>query len=552
MKIRRIQCKNYRSLEDIDVNFSETYTAICGRNDAGKTNLVRALQCLMTEYDPYSVRSSPEINYTEDFTKWNDRLGKEPVSLCVEVSVNRGTDTGLHEFLTDYLDAENTSDLVLSITTEYTQDTNIVRVSTNGKDFEGIKAESVLQKIKSSRTFLFHNSTSSPRRFQRMRGFVRDVAEEHEQKLNNAKQSVNRVLKRIAKDHQEELGSLLGRLKEKYKVSLSLPPFDFEYLPFILTLGDSKVDVSIEEWGSGTRNRTMILLAIFQAKRISDSAATASKVTPVIVVEEPESFLHPSAQSDFGQVLQDVASEFGIQLIVTTHSPYLLSQHTPQSNILLNRKEYRQTLRQTELMDTSGEAWKEPFALALGLSADSIEPWKDVIFQNSQDILLVEGDLDKEYFKLLQDPSHGSDALLETLEIFPYGGKDALKNQSLLKFIRNRFKRVFITFDLDAEGEVKRSIESLGFEKAKSYLPVGQNVAGKRDIEGLIPDAIRSVVYNENPVLVAALGGTSQERNKAKSDLKKKLLAQFKSDADKNVDYANFYKVAKVINKHFG
>lgn len=66
----------------------------------------------------------------------------------------------------------------------------------------------------------------------------------------------------------------------------------------------------------------MILLALLRARQVSQSATTSSKVTPVLVIEEPES-LHPSAQAEFGRVVQDISSEFGVQVITTTHSPYM-------------------------------------------------------------------------------------------------------------------------------------------------------------------------------------------------------------------------------------
>jgi len=48
-----------------------------------------------------------------------------------------------------------------------------------------------------------------------------------------------------------------------------------------------------------------------------ESEPSASKITPVIIIEEPESFLHPSAQAEFGRVLHDFAEEFQVQVIVT-------------------------------------------------------------------------------------------------------------------------------------------------------------------------------------------------------------------------------------------
>jgi hypothetical protein len=37
------------------------------------------------------------------------------------------------------------------------------------------------------------------------------------------------------------------------------------------------------------------------------------------MIEEPECFLHPSAQAEFGRILRDLAEEFQVQVIITTH-----------------------------------------------------------------------------------------------------------------------------------------------------------------------------------------------------------------------------------------
>jgi putative ATP-dependent endonuclease of OLD family len=54
-----------------------------------------------------------------------------------------------------------------------------------------------------------------------------------------------------------------------------------------------------------------------------------------VIIEELESFLHPSAQSEFRRILQDLSKELKIQVIATTHGTYFLSHHNPKSNILV-------------------------------------------------------------------------------------------------------------------------------------------------------------------------------------------------------------------------
>ncbi|MGH7323112.1 MAG: AAA family ATPase, partial [Candidatus Rokuibacteriota bacterium] len=179
--------------------------------------------------------------------------------------------------------------------------------------FSDLNAQQVLKKLQSSRSILFHNSTETETRYvyprRSVAGHIREITGQHEPLVESMKKTVSRGLAKISKSQQAEFEGLLGRLQTKYKVGLSLPPFDFGYLPFSITLGDRKVEVPLDDWGSGTKNRTLILLALFRARQIGVSDPSASKITPVLIIEEPESFLHPSAQAEFGRVLQDLSEE---------------------------------------------------------------------------------------------------------------------------------------------------------------------------------------------------------------------------------------------------
>lgn len=555
MKITRLCVQNYRTLENLDLRFESLYSAICGKNDSGKTNLVSCIRCIMKEHDPFGFTEGPEFSLRKDFTKWvQEESGGRTISVELEFLINPDRDTGLFKFLQDYLSlAGLTDEMPLRMSLHYGADGLLqVRGTAGDQDFEDIKAQEVLKKLQTSRTFLFHSSTDlRPTYGRRFQGVLRDVSDEYAPQLENSKKTVNRVVKRIARDQQQAIEGLLGRLSQRYKVGLSYPTFDLAYFPYDITLRDGPVEVELGEWGSGTRNRMEILLTIFRAKQVAESGASASKVTPIIVVEEPESFLHPQAQAEFGRVLQDLSGEFKVQILVTTHSPYLLSLTQPEANILLDRHVVRRQLRGTKRTNTSGDNWMRPFELALGISSTEFRPWKKLFFSSPNAILLVEGDIDKEYFDLLRDPAHGSNTLRFDGEIFPYNGRNTLGNQVLLRFIKQQFSPVFVTFDLDSEDQVERTLQALEFEKKKSYLPIGVDQAGKKSIEGLLPDSVFNSVNNDNPDLArAAFGGTSQERKDAKQKLKRLYLERFKSEARPGEEYFGaFYPIARIITK---
>lgn len=552
MRIDRLSLKNYRTFEDLEINFPDFYTAICGQNDAGKSNVIRALQVLLGNEEPYYYRRRPanELSLATDFPKWILEDEEKTVCISCDLTVFSEYDAGLHSFLAEWLEitAEDEDiSLTLKASTCSSQTSTEVVVLAGDKEFSGLKAQEVQSRLKA--TMLVHNSTEAGHRFSFI-GELDEFSADYGKELADIGKKASNSLKRVAKAHKEEITQLLGRLNRSYKVEISLPDISLNHLPYDLTLGDSKIDVALSEWGSGTKNRTMIFLALLKARQISQSATTSSKVTPVLVIEEPESFLHPSAQAEFGRILQDLSSEFGVQVISTTHSPYMLSKDKPESNILLERKIFRGHSRGSQQLPTDGDNWMEPFSLILGLSSDEFRPWKELFFGNNESTLLVEGATDKAYFEMLRGEGHGANKLDFEGTVFDYDGFGSLTNPTMLKFIKNRSKTSFITYDLDIEGNVRKGLERNGLTHKDDFLGLGQNKPGKRAIEGLLPATLVNDVNAKHADLVQqAMYGTKEEQTSAKNSLKKHYLTKFQAECEPTTEwFGEFYKVVKVIN----
>lgn len=564
MKIRSVQATNFRTIESLRLSLHPTYTALCGANDSGKTNVVRALRSLLKgsaddERIPFS--DSTEISFKDDFPKWKSPDAKnERVSVSAVLEIDQKRDAGLFQSISKQLTLDSPQNpLVINVSLSQSsgQSTQTATVETNGKDFTGLDAQEVLSRIQSSACLRLHNSTQGwPRMFFRggsVTGIFKDLSAENQKLLGKLKINVNRSLSKIAKGRQREFEQLLGKLERKYNVGLSLPTMEFTDLPYGITLGEPKFQVRLDEWGSGTRNRTQILLALFTAKKIAESEESARKTTPVVIIEEPECFLHPSAQAEFARVIRDLADEFAVQVIMTTHSPYMLSMKTPESNVLLRRKEVKMQLRQTERADTSGENWMQPFSQALGLESDEFEPWKRLFSAKGEKLLLVEGNIDKEYFEMLRSETHGPSRLCFDGEIVSYDGTGALANQVMLSFFQNRYKKIFVTFDLDNTHVVEKTLIRAGLKRDVDYVAIGVDAAGKRNIEGLLPDAIKSRVRERHPEIVdAAAHATGEEQKSARNKLKSEYLAEFKiaKEARQSL-YGGFYPIVEKINRGF-
>jgi putative ATP-dependent endonuclease of the OLD family len=249
-------------------------------------------------------------------------------------------------------------------------------------------------------------------------------------------------------------------------------------------------------------------------------------------------------------MLRHLSDEFGIQILVTTHSPHMLNQEDGASNILLAREIKRGKSYESVRVDTSGNNWMAPFADHLGISAEEFSSLKPLFSADKSKVLLVEGPIDQEYFKFLQQHSLACDKLASSIEVVPYGGKDTLKNTLLIQFVLRKFDHVFLTYDLDAKAEVGAALCRVGLKENSDYAALGMSQAGKECIEGLLPQSVLSAVNGRETDLVMMLGSKdNSERRRAKDALKRAYLAEFKARTEHSKDdLKELSKIVRLIN----
>jgi putative ATP-dependent endonuclease of the OLD family len=76
MRLTAIVAKNYRTLEDINLQFAKNYCTISGRNNAGKSCVIRLLSTLFRIRPTYVwAADDPNFDYKEDKTQWVKQAG---------------------------------------------------------------------------------------------------------------------------------------------------------------------------------------------------------------------------------------------------------------------------------------------------------------------------------------------------------------------------------------------------------------------------------------------------------------------------------------------
>lgn len=557
MRLKSLTTKNYRTLQDLTLTFSNNYCTISGRNNAGKSCVIRLLSALFraSARYPWQVTESG-LDYKEDKTQWVKDTSSILASFSLDIT--RHDDPALISFI-EKIASRKIDKQAVTLCVDYAvaeSDEVTVSISVDGDKVDDKAAKEIDKRIKDSNLLFLYNSTTRHEDFifgrGRRRMFYEFVMSTDERNaIEEAGKHIERRLRKLAKEHTEGLSKILGRLTEKYDVEVSpLEGFAAREMPLGINLKDKNVEVPLSDWGSGTQNRTHILMAVLQANRIKTTGSPDDKITPVVVIEEPESFLHPSAQAEFGRMLRHLSEEFGIQILVTTHSPHMLNQEDGASNILLAREIKRGKAYESMRVDTAGENWMAPFADHLGISSEEFSCLKPLFSADKSKVLLVEGPIDQEYFQFFQQHSLACDQLSNSIEVVPYGGKDTLKNTLLIQFVLRKFDRVFVTYDLDAAADVRSALGRVGLKESADYSGLGVDQAGKDCIEGLLPQSVLSAVNGRETDLVMKLGSKdNSERRKAKDALKKFYLAEFKAKTDHTKeDLKELAKIVRLVN----
>jgi len=196
---------------------------------------------------------------SDDITKWAPGANKE-IQIGAKIQINRDDDRSLYDFFIDYfkITTDNPS-LIAEVASKSTgKSPPEVEVVISGTSYTDEKAQEFLKRLRVSGAVLFHSSTNNniPTPFG-MRGIFREISNEKVERLEKSKSALNRAFKKIARQRESELANLLGKMQENYRVEFSIPTLDFSFVPYKLMLCDSKIDIQLEDWGSGTQNRTI-------------------------------------------------------------------------------------------------------------------------------------------------------------------------------------------------------------------------------------------------------------------------------------------------------
>ena len=339
MKLETLTIKNFRSIKGpLTVLFSDTKTVLVGKNNSGKTNILKALEILLGEKWPYyfdieekdffDPKEKIEIKAVisgitkEDYENFLFRSRSEKtdkgritasggkVNLVFTAEINNGNITKEFRILTDRNPPNVGADFQSST-----------------DDFR--KSLCTFMFVPADRNIDIHLKPSSYNWYGKLLTLIlhnqKDIKKEEYQKLVYNLKAIEQNFKNLIDDKDIINTSKLITYIEDIKFSLtkSQQPEDLLKAIEILVKGGKNLDYfELARMGTGTQSAIMIGLFDLYIKTFSQRYSSALKI---FAIDEPENFLHPQGKRLIDNLLDQISSINNNQVIYITQSPELIS-----------------------------------------------------------------------------------------------------------------------------------------------------------------------------------------------------------------------------------
>lgn len=357
IRLRKLKIKNYKSLKTILLDIDE-YLIIVGKNNCGKTNILEAVNLCFN----YNSITKEDV-YTSKEDSFNvekkviiellfcpmDELGNESDSFDEEwmvafgdrISFNPQTGKQFFAFRTELsynANKEVYTNKKYIINTWEDKEESIIGKSINRDDLDCFFAIY----INAQRDLALDISDRSSQWFKLTSGIKMAETDEKEiiEKIEEINKKIidnNNIFQRVATN--------LKKSTSDVESNVAIVPITKDlthlYKGMNVYYDDESIEpTSIERLGLGIRSwGNFSIIKSYIENEAEKNIKNDKAFHPILLVEEPESHLHPQAQRHFISNIQEIQA----QKIITTHSPYILSQ-IDLNKILFVRKEGAKTI----------------------------------------------------------------------------------------------------------------------------------------------------------------------------------------------------------------
>jgi hypothetical protein len=402
MRISSIKVRHLRSIDALDLDLPQNFISVVGQNSTGKSNLFRAFELFFTgqiDQRPFTAAL--------DMPTWviNAFAPNVRTNIQIEFDLSEdGDDTlwGLIQnlFTTNgwpvppdkkfrvarYFARSGSSGFQCIVPGQGTR-------STEGEALEEL-VDRIIKRIDyryvpslkdlQSETFRHINDELKRRLLSIWAGGNRREINEKRDRF----QAIRTEIEKLIQDSASGLSSSLhDHFPDVAAIKLAMASTELEDMIGTLDVfADDGHETLLKQKGSGVQGASIIHM--LHVLRDTAPRGKHQKVLFLWNIEEPETFLHPTAQRRLADMLH--RQSLNTQILITTHSPIFVQRKTPHANILFKR-ELLEGHHATKRVKLPNEDPLGPVRDSLGTSlADSLSLHEVVI--------LVEGPSDVTVF----------------------------------------------------------------------------------------------------------------------------------------------------------
>ena len=365
MQISKIIIQNFRGIESENIEL-KNLNIIIGNNGTSKTTILEALHyALSPAYvqnhisynDFYNNTNSPiliEVYFSEiinidvQFGYQTKQIPFKKIWLTIrkrenQIGLKKAFNSGFvitHCLVPDYenlkegkgWNVRDTSGALLTVTTLQAKEA-INSLPIKGFYFNKDREKQLNKGFNSSISAVFEDFNWR---------FLLNTQKEPNNFFDDKKKLEQYVLDNIAGNIWDKS---IGTTNNKIQTYFSLKPFNISLIdcnnPFnsaFLANQEYNQDLPISKLGSGIE---MIISLIFL-----ETIASLSKNKLIIIVDEPEVHLHPTLQKQLLKYLQKLANDSDVQILFSTHSPYMFKDcvENATTSLISREKNYQESI----------------------------------------------------------------------------------------------------------------------------------------------------------------------------------------------------------------
>jgi predicted ATP-dependent endonuclease of OLD family len=374
---------NFRSIRHLEVKLGKC-SILVGKNNSGKSNIIRAIDLV--------IGDRPKPTRDDFFNKDNSGENKIRVLLTFHFS-----DDEIAQLVSMIDKPRKIDDEWISVVDYHIalQTTNEVQLGIEiAPDFSynkpvwlgGLPYTYPTNEFRDAIVNAFHIPSSREHSkmlktyeynfFGKLLNKLYDLAKQDAKDALNARlREAHAACKDMFQDSQTELNRISKQIIDHDGITLSfLPSNPKDIYKKIEILINDGIETDLDFKGSGIQS--VLIISLF--KLFSQLKAGNA----LLLLEEPELFLHPQANRHMASVLRSFCDSNNLQLIMTTHSPYYIVDRDFNEIIIVKKSGLETMAKQMEVIADSDKLRKE-------LTASSLE----LFFADK--VVLVEGRSDK-------------------------------------------------------------------------------------------------------------------------------------------------------------